>query len=74
MDAVLKACEVLHIPKHARPLVVANMPTSWTLTSREGVIYVPHPYIELVEAAFQMMLDYIERGAKFFGAHRFPEG
>lgn len=65
MDAVLKACEVLHIPKHARPLVVANMPTSWTLTSREGVIYVPHPYIELVEAAFQMMLDYIERGAKF---------
>lgn len=65
MDAVLKAFEVLHVPKQSRPLVVANMPITWTLTSREGVIVVPHPYITLTEAAFNMMLDYIDEGQKF---------
>lgn len=65
LDAVLKACEILNIPKEKRPLIVANMPTSWTLTARDGVIYVPHPYAKLTEIAAAMLFDYIEQGTDF---------
>lgn len=71
MDAVLKAYEVLHLPKEKRPLVVACMPSSWALTQREGVIFIEHPYTKLAEIGHKMMLEYIEYSRDYFPQTRY---
>ncbi|MEG2361740.1 MAG: extracellular solute-binding protein, partial [Christensenella sp.] len=60
MDAVLKACEILNVPRNSKPLVVAYMPSSWSLMARDGVIFIQHPYADLAELAYDMMLEYIQ--------------
>jgi multiple sugar transport system substrate-binding protein len=59
-DAILKAFEILNLPKKEQPEIVALVPSTWALTARPGVTFIPVPYNELAEMAFHTLFDILD--------------
>ncbi|MEG2686833.1 MAG: extracellular solute-binding protein [Christensenellaceae bacterium] len=58
MQAVQKAMELTG-DKH-KPLLVALVPASWTVTYQEGIVFVQMPFTKMAEKAFECLLKKIE--------------
>ena len=57
VNAIIKAMELLNLSEEDRPLIVALVAYSWSITKRPGVLYVMLPYVKIAELAFEFLME-----------------
>ncbi len=57
INPIIKAMELLNIPEASRPVLFALVPYSWSLTKRQGVIYITLPYVKVAELAYSILME-----------------